>query len=538
MQVAAGDRASAPPDTAAARRRRLAWAAASLGLGTLLPLALAPLHWLPLLAVSFSGLFLLMERTRGTREACLFGWLFGLGAFVVGLSWIAESFSVDPERFGGLAVPAVVGLSAFLAVFPALGCAAARWIAPAGSPRLGLVAALVACWSAAEWARSTVLTGFPWNLVGTAWGFADAPMQAASVFGLHGLSLVTVAIATLPAVAVSKAGRPIALTPGLAAPALIAAGLGLALLWAHGAWRLSLPEPPPVNDVRLRIVQPDVPQSAKWDPAEAERIVARLLAMSTAPGRAPTHVIWPESAVPFLLTDDAELRAWIGAAVPAGGALLTGAVRLGEDPPGPRNALLALDDTGRIIAAYDKVRLVPFGEFLPLRSWLPAGLRKMTAGETDFVPGRPRAALAVAGLPPLWPLICYEAVFPEAPGALGLEGTPRNPGWLLTVTNDAWFGMSWGPYQHFLAARFRAVELGLPLVRAANGGISAIVDARGRVVDVLPLGARGIMDAALPGALPPTPYARWGELPFAFALGLLLAGGIAARRFRSTENTP
>ncbi|MBY0336228.1 MAG: apolipoprotein N-acyltransferase, partial [Acetobacteraceae bacterium] len=220
-------------------------------------------------------------------------------------------------------------------------------------------------------------------------------------------------------------------------------------------------------------------------------------------------------------------------AAPPGGALLLGAVRRGRDGAGPRNGLLALDSHGGVVAAYDKIRLVPFGEFLPLRAWLPRGMRKMTAGDTDFVPGAPRAAFAAPGLRPLWPLICYEAAFPEAPAALA--GEPRAAAWLLTVTNDAWFGLSWGPHQHFLAARLRAVELGLPLARAANGGISAVVDARGRVRDALPLGARGVLDAPLPGALPATPYARLGEWPFALTVAALLAGALAARSLRRME---
>ncbi len=528
---AVSGRASARPGVAA----RSALPFAALGLGAALPLALAPLHWLPLLFAAFSGLFLLLERTPGPRAAFALGWLFGLGFFVVGLSWIAESFSVDPARLGGMGLPAVVALSAFLALFPASGCAVARLLAPPGSARPALLAAFVAAWSGAEWLRGTVLTGFPWNLAGTAWGLANAPLQFASVAGLYGLTLVTVGLAALPALAAPTVADP-RRRPG---PALAAAA-GVALLWGFGAWRLSLPDPPDVEGVRLRLVQPEVPQSLKWDPAEAERIVARLLAMSAAPGGAPggapTHVVWPESAVPFLVEEDAAGRARIAAAAPHGGALLLGAVRRGTDRAGPRNALLALDAAGRVAAAYDKVRLVPFGEFLPLRPWLPSGLRKMTAGDTDFVPGAPRAALAAPGLPPLWPLICYEAAFPEAPA--GLAGEPRAAAWLLTVINDAWFGRSWGPHQHFLAARLRAVELGLPMARAANGGISAVVDARGRVRDALPLGARGVLDAPLPGALPATPYAKLGEWPFALAVAALLAGALAARSPRRLETPP
>ncbi|MBI0539747.1 apolipoprotein N-acyltransferase, partial [Roseomonas sp. KE2513] len=278
------------------------------------------------------------------------------------------------------------------------------------------------------------------------------------------------------------------------------------------------------------LVQPDVAQSLKWAPEERERIFARLLAMTGAPaadGAAPSHVIWPETAVPYLVTEQPEVREAIAAALPPGGALLTGAVRRVPDGAGGlslRNALLVLDRTGEVVAAYDKIRLVPFGEYVPLRSLLSA-VPKLTVGSTDFEPGPPRHPLPVPGLPNAWPLICYEAIFP---GALP-EG--RELGWILTVTNDAWFGTSWGPYQHALAARFRAVELGLPLVRAANGGVSLVTDGYGRVRASLGLGTRGVLDAALPAAVPGGTHYSWlGDLPFGVAVAMLLVVSWFRRR--------
>lgn len=511
--------ASADAATRPQRRAMLLRGASALGLGLLTPLAFAPLHLLPALFIGFGGLFLLLERTPSIRGAFLLGWLFGLGSFAVGLSWITEAFSVDAERFGALAWPALGALAGGLALFPAIALAAARGVAgQAGGGRL--LAAFAACWSAGEWLRGTVLTGFPWNLAGHAWGFADAPLQLAALVGIHGLGLATVLVATLPALAMS-ARR---LWPSLAAV------LGAASLWGFGALRLGQPLPPDLPDVRLRLVQPDVAQSLKWAPEERARILGDLLALSRAPGRAgaPTHVIWPETAVPYLVAEEASVRAAMATAVPPGGALVTGAVRRAPDfatQPAMRNSVLVLDETGTVVGdGYDKVRLVPFGEYVPLREWLP-GVPKLTDGATDFSPGPPPVALPVPGLPPALALICYEAIFP---GRLPAAGPA--PGWLLTVTNDAWFGTSAGPHQHALAARLRSVELGLPMVRVANGGISFVTDAFGRERARLPLGARGVLDSPLPAALQDgTPYGRFGDTPLLAALAVLLAGLVLTR---------
>lgn len=502
------------------RRTMLLRGASALGLGSLTPLAFAPLHLLPALFIGFSGLFLLLGRTPSIRGAFLLGWLFGLGSFVVGLSWITEAFAVDAERFGALAWPALGALAGGLALFPALALGAARGVAgQAGGGRLLL--AFAACWSAGEWLRGTVLTGFPWNLAGHAWGFADAPLQLAALVGIHGLGLATILVATLPALAVSARRLP----------PLLAAVIGVASLWGFGALRLGQPLPPDLPDVRLRLVQPDVAQSLKWAPAERARILGDLLALSRAADTAatPTHVIWPEAAVPYLLAEDAAARAALATAVPRGGALITGAVRRAPDfpiRPAMRNSVLVLDEAGTIIGdGYDKIRLVPFGEYVPHREWMP-GMPKLTDGAVDFSPGPPLVALPVPGLPPALALICYEAIFPSR-----LTTAVPPPGWLLTVTNDAWFGTSAGPHQHALAARLRSVELGLPMVRVANGGISFVTDAFGRERARLPLGTRGVLDSPLPAALPGgTPYGRFGDVPLLAALAILLTGLVLTRR--------
>ncbi|WP_223880531.1 apolipoprotein N-acyltransferase [Roseococcus microcysteis] len=489
-------------------------------LGAVQALAFAPLHVAVALPIAFGGLFLLLNRTRSLRDAFVLGWLFGAGSFLVGLSWITEAFAVDTARFGALALPALVVLAAGLGVFPALSLTAARLLVGdrQGAP---LAAALLAAWAAGEWLRGTVLTGFPWNLAGYALGASDALLQVTALSGIYGAGLLAVATGILPALAV----RQRRIWPAALAVMLLAGA------WGHGALRLAEVTPVAVTGVRLRIVQPNIAQDLKWAEGEREVILARLLSLSApaAEGTAPpTHVLWPESAVPYLIAEAPAIRARLAAVVPPDGALLTGAVRRSvaqEGRPALLNSIVALDVRGEITAAYDKIRLVPFGEYQPLRRIL-AALPKMTVGEVDFIPGAPRRALSAAGLPPAWPLICYEAIFPTRPPAG--EAAPR---WILTVTNDAWFGTSWGPYQHALAARVRGIELGLPVVRAANSGISFVTDAYGREMARLPLATVGVLDVALPGAIAEaTPYARWGDLPFALAVMLLAVTAVALRR--------
>lgn len=493
---------------------------AAFGLGAISATALAPLHLAPSVVIGFGGLWMLLVRTPSRRGAFAIGWLFGLGSFLVGLSWITEAFSVDAARFGPFAIPVLLALSAGLAVFPAVSVAAARLVARR-TGGLTLAFALAAAWAGGEWLRGVVLTGFPWNIAGYAWGGSDAGLQAAALVGIHGLGLLAVLGSVLAAVALRQR------SVGPAA----AAALIVALPWLWGAGRIAGTVPSDTTGPRLRLVQPNIAQDLKWAEGERERILARLLALSAAPaaaGMAPMHIVWPESAVPLLLAEAPAIRAAIARIVPPGGALLTGAVRRTQTEdgnPALLNSLLALDRTGAIVAAYDKVRLVPFGEYQPLRA-LFASLPKLTIGTTDFIPGPARQPMQVAGLPSLWPLICYEAIFPGP-----LPGQTPAPSWILNVTNDAWFGTSWGPYQHALAARVRAIELGLPLVRVANSGITLVTDAMGREVARLPLATEGVLDVALPTALAGgTFYARHGDLPFGLGVAALAGLALVGRR--------
>lgn len=499
------------------------WALAA-GLGVAATGALPPFHWIPLVFVAFTGLVWLLEGAgetpRPARAGFIDGWWFGVGHFLTGLYWLAHALLIDAAQFGWMVPFATFGLSGLLAVFTG---GAAACVCAARLRGVAAVLLLAVGWTAGEWLRGHVLTGFPWNLIGTVWAGWPALMQPAALVGLYGLSLLTVLVAALPAASASARGA--ARGSGLfAAAVLVLAG------WAAGHARL--PEQPQLTDVRLRLVQPNVPQNLKWDPAERESNLRKVLQLSSAPGLdTRTLTIWPETAVPFAITDanpnGPALRDLLSAAAPPGGLLLTGAPRAERDAQSRLalwNSLHALDPQARIVATYDKFHLVPFGEYVPLRSLL--GTLNLNVGTVDFVAGPGLQTLALPGLPPASPLICYEAIFPG-----NVVASEARPGWLLNVTNDAWFGISSGPHQHFAAARFRAVEEGLPLVRAANNGISAIVDAYGRVTAVLELGETGIVDGALPAPLEVTLYGRFGDT-MAGLLGLMvLAGAFSSRRF-------
>jgi apolipoprotein N-acyltransferase len=446
-------------------------------------------------------------------------WLFGAGHFLVGVHWIAEPFLVNAARHGWLIPFALAGMAGGLALFPALtGLITAllsRRFALAGVARALTFAAL---WVLLEWVRSWLFTGFPWNLIGYIWVGTPAVMQAAAYAGIFGISLLTVVAAAMPAVLGSASGRGVG---SLVAVLIFTVALPAAI-WTGGTMRLGNA---PVYDrgdtnamvpgVRLRLVQANIPQRQKWQPQLRAGHLQRHIALSRQiTSDPPTHVIWPETAAPFFLVNDDVARAAVATAAPRDGVLITGAPRRSSDNGDGRfwNAAHGITGDGQIVASYDKAHLVPFGEYVPLRGVLP--LDKLVPGQGDFTAGAGRQTIAFPGLPPVSPLICYEAIFP------GAAARPDDrPGWLLNLTNDAWFGTFAGPQQHFAIASIRAVEEGLPLVRAANTGISAVVDPYGRPVAMLGLGVEGVIDSGLPRALENSPpYARWGN---AIPAGLL-----------------
>ncbi|WP_170014672.1 apolipoprotein N-acyltransferase [Starkeya sp. ORNL1] len=480
--------------------------------GALSALAMPPFGVWPLLALTLPVLVLLIDGAaiaggRGYWGAFTAGWWFGFGYLVVGLWWIGEAFLVQADAFAWMIPFAILGLPAYLAIHVGLGCVLARALWSEGPWR---ILALAAGLAAADWLRGIALTGFPWNSFGYALANNLELAQAASLFGLWGLSLITVAVlaspVTLLAVRSSKRVRCI--------PPLIGV-LVLAGMWGFGAWRLADTEVGTVPGVKLRIMQPDLPQDQKFRYDARQTVVDLYLKTSVEQGglAGVTHLFWPESAFPFFLEREPDVLLRIADLLPPGAVLVTGAARAAPPDPGRTgakvyNSLRAIGSDGAILATADKVHLVPFGEYLPFQPLLESlGIEQLTRVRGGFAAATERHAFAIPGLPNAAPLICYEAIFPG--NVLPVDG-PR-PGFLLNASNDAWFGLTPGPHQHFEQARLRAVEEGLPLVRATNNGISAIVDPVGRITGLLPLGVRGVLDGALPTALPATFYGTWGN---------------------------
>jgi apolipoprotein N-acyltransferase len=511
----------------------------ALGLGALAAAALPPVYAIPVLWVATPGLLALIDGAAGPATAARRGWWFGFGHNLLGLYWITEAILFEAARFWWLVPLAVPALAAVMAVFIAAPAALAR-LAGRGWPR---VLTLAGGWVLADLARQFIATGFPWNPWGSVWEIpgraGDVMIQPAAWLGAPGLTFLTVLLSGLP-----RLGRR-----GWIASVVAVAG------WAAvGFARLQAPLPP-ASGLQVILVQGNVPQGQKWDRAFVIQVFDRYLNLTRQgvadTGGKPAVVVWPETASPFLLQTDGAARTAIAAA--AGGApSLVGAVRFDRDNR-PRNSLFAIMPDGALanrpmagdvagVAAgkaengganegdapkaaddnpagiYDKWHLVPFGEYEP--GWFPAPIQVVPGG--GFQPGPGPRTLHIPGLPPVGPLICYEAIFPGQ-----VVDEHDRPTWMVNITNDAWFGNSTGPRQHLAAARLRTVEEGLPLVRAANTGISAAFDPRGHEVARLGMGRTGDLIVALPPALPPTLFARFGLLIPALMGVVALALGLA-----------
>ena len=503
--------------TAAAERSARHWLTPVAGAA--LVLALPPVGLLP--AALAPGLLFVQLRAAGRYLPAFWqAWLFGFGFHLAGIYWVGIAFFADAERFAALAIPGVLALAAVLAAIGALP------LACMGPLRLRqpIAATIVfaALWCVGELARGRHGVQFPWNPLALTLAATDTSLQIVALVGTTAGSFLVAWLAALLCVALSA---PEARRTALAL--FLATGLAMA---AFGIWRLALhpagdPAEPPVM---IRIVQANIAQHHKWDPELRRRWFERHLELARspiepAPSGRPDIVVWPESSVPYSLDAEPRIRQLIGSVVRPGGTVLLGSDHFdgSVEPPILNNSVYAIRDDGTLLARYDKVDLVPFGEFLPLRPLFGAlGLEALAVGSMDFQPGPGRTTLDLAGLPPASPLVCFEAAFPGR----GTDGSGRAR-WIVNVTNDAWFGISSGPYQHAAMARMRAVETGLPLVRAANTGISMITDPLGRVLESLPLGTAGIIDAPLPAALPaPPPATRW---PWLSALSIILASLLA-----------
>jgi len=514
------------------------WAAAGLA-GALSALAFAPIYATPVLLVTFPALFWLALGPNGNalslmehhaagrwpriKRAAMCGWWFGFGFHLFGLYWIGSAFLVEADRFAFAMPFAVTVMPAGLALFSAAALAIAS-LAPGSAVTRALAMALAM--TLAEWLRGNILTGFPWNTLGYALTQPLILMQSAGIIGIYGLTLFTTIFATLPLVIVANPDggrdriRDISVAVGLI-------GIPLAAALIYGAVVLSRPMPPMREAIRLRLVQPNIPQVDKFRLDKHRAIFEQTLALSKSTstsdghtGSTPpiTHLIWPEAAMPFFaLRTKPAIDAIAGALAPHQW-LIAGTLRAERHSPGDDmhnfhvfNSTIVLDHNGKLDTSYDKVHLVPFGEYLPFQSALEAiGLTSLTRQRGGFASGAtPRRLMRVARLPPLSMMICYEVIFPAM-----ARPTGNRPGLLLNLTNDAWFGPTSGPYQHFQQARVRAVEQGVPLARVANTGISAIIDARGRILRKLGLNQRGVIDSGVPQPVSPPLYAQFGDRLF------------------------
>lgn len=493
--------------------------------GAFAALALPPAGVLPALYLAFAVLVVSLEGTVASdrsvlRAAFARGWWFAFGHQAAGWYWISNALLVYSSDFWWMVPFVALGLPAVLAVYYGIATALASRLGGPVARAIGLAV----LWAGADWLRGHLFTGFPWNIAGYFWLATDGLAQSGALFGAYAMGLLALVSACLPAALLTTLGSGGSHGPSRKRVVTILA-VALSLPLAFGAWgtvRLaSAPSPLEISfsGVGFRVVQAGIPQREKWARQYQRRNFTSFLELSMR-NRPPwvRHVIWPETSATFYIQDEADARRIIAEMLPADGLLLTGAPLRRDAPYSIHNGMAAIDTDGKVVATYEKSHLVPFGEYVPFADFLP--IKKITSGAIDFSPGPGLRTLDLRNMPPMSPLICYEVIFP---GAV-IAANEARPEWLLNLTNDGWYGRSAGPYQHLAQTRLRAIEEGVPLVRAASTGISAVFDPYGREQGRIGLGQAGILDIRLPYALPPTLYARFGDTLF-FAL-LAAAGAL------------
>lgn len=454
--------------------------------------AFAPFYLFPLLAISFPLLLLVLPQAPRLWTAYAYGWYFGFGQFFTGLIWIATAFEVDDRYPAAAGYLAVGGLAILLAIFTGLATAIYWKIFQTKDPKkyaLPMALTFVVIWSLSEWLRGHVFTGFPWNLTGYIWGFSDTMLQTTALWGIYGLGVLTLFLALIPYLLIQLPAKSGYRVMGVA---VIMIG-GMA---AYGLAQLSTPTH--FNDaVKLKIIQANINQQDKWDPAKKADNFLKYLRMSKSPpAQGITHVIWPETSVVYFLDTDDSRRFLISDILNENSVLMVGYPRVQRSPEFKAwNSLAEIDDEGNVRNIYDKYHLVPFGEYTPdfLSDSLSfLGLGMLVEG-FSYSRGEGIRTLHRDGMPPVGVLICYEIIFPGA-----VVDPKDRPDWLLNITNDAWYGTFSGPYQHLLQTRVRAIEEGLPVIRSAGTGISAVIDSYGRIVKSLSLNKQGVIISNLP----------------------------------------
>ena len=527
---------------------RLAVIALSLAAGAGIALAFPPFGLTPGL-LGFAVMLHLCGEAGGLRPlrtAFWRGWLAGTAFFLIATWWIYQAFQVDAADQGWMAPIAVALLASGLGLFWGAVGLVYRWIAPSGWLRVLVFAGVM---TAFEWVRGHLLTGFPWDLPGESWRAGSPPSQAAALMGAYALSWLTIAIAATPALLLDARRR------GQAVIACVCAGLALTGLYGYGLARLANTPPPAADAPIVRIVQADLPEVASYSAASyADTVRAHLDLTARPAARRPDIIVWPERAIPGAFSDYLAPGTWtrdaITAALAPGQILLTGGYRTQAAPAGAYapdglvyfNSLLAMRrDAGGLtpLTVYDKYRLVPFGEYLPLARWLaPLHVQELVHIGDGFSHGPPPRPMVLPGAPLVQPLICYEALYPGFTRH-GEMISGHRAAWIVNVSDDAWFGGTYGPIQHLNLASYRAIEEGLPIVRATPTGVSAVIDAYGRVESGLRLGQgqAGVIDAPLPAALAPTLFDRLGEtiLAVMMLLSAIATGLVLFQRPRDVE---
>lgn len=487
----------------------------SFACGWLAVAALPPFNCFPALFFSFPFLLWLLNNAASARRSFQYGYFFGFSFFAFGLSWINRALLLDAASFGWLVPITFLASGLFFGLFIAIP-AALCWYFKTPTARYLSFSALLVIF---EWIRSFFLTGFPWNLFGTALMFNDKMIQTASLGGVYLLSLLTILAAGAPFLWFAR--RKIL---AVLIPVLILSGL-----YGFGHFQLNR-HPYIPSEVTVRLVQPAIPQTLKWNPAVLEDNLNRHIKLSQLPGFSNVDfIIWSETAFPFALETDSYHRSLLQYAIPPHGRLITGALRYQQpsfESPDLYNSMFVLEPDNQISAYYDKSHLVPFGEYIPLRQYLPSWVQPITKVIGSFSTGNGPKVIKYANLPSFGGLICYEVIFPHQ-----VLAPDNKPQWLVNITNDGWYGDSAGPRQHLAAARLRAVEEGITIVRVAGSGISALISPLGIIIDSLPLNQSGILDVKLPSEIQfSTTYGRFGNLiPLSFCC-LILALGFGCSR--------
>jgi apolipoprotein N-acyltransferase len=460
--------------------------------GVLLTLAFPPILWVPFAFIGLATFLFVIDRAGSKKEAWLLGWWFGFGHFTTGLYWIAMALTVDLASFGWLIPFALTLIPAAMAIFIAF---VAYGVFRIGANVLVRWLALAWLWFIFEWIRGHIFTGFPWNLVGYIWVVSEPVLQLVSVIGVWGLGFATILWLSSPVLLL----RPLS---WYRQPFY---WLSLCFIIA-GIWGQQRLESPTQYhaDVKVRVVQANIDQNHKWDEYQRMNILRKHMELSVPKeNESFSHIIWPESALPYFVYEGAEVLKVVGSVVPESGFLLSGTVRTLWNATGFTeqlwNSVHVIDQHGAVLGHYDKSHLVPFGEYVPFRGILP--IEKITHGIVDFSAGEGVQTLNVGGFPSFSPLVCYEAIFPDA-----VSNKENRPELLINVTNDGWYGNHTGPYQHFEMVRVRAVEEGVPLIRAANTGISGVVDPYGRVLHKTAYGVETVIDSSIPRSIATTFY--------------------------------